>query len=65
MFPVLFYQHPLLLVTVAVVVGLMVGSFLNVVIHRLPKMLLRGWRQQVAEIFLPHEGQAERGTTRL
>ena len=28
----------------AFVVGLCVGSFLNVVIHRLPKMLERGWR---------------------
>ena len=34
----------------AVVVGLCVGSFLNVVIHRLPKMLDRGWREQCAEI---------------
>ncbi len=32
------------------VVGLCVGSFLNVVIHRLPKMLDRGWREQCAEL---------------
>ena len=32
------------------VVGLCVGSFLNVVIHRLPKMLERGWREQCAEL---------------
>lgn len=31
-------------------VGLCVGSFLNVVIHRLPKMLERGWRAQCAEL---------------
>jgi len=31
-------------------VGLCVGSFLNVVIHRLPKMLDRGWRAQCAEL---------------
>ncbi|MEP6679789.1 MAG: A24 family peptidase [Betaproteobacteria bacterium] len=31
-------------------VGLCVGSFLNVVIHRLPKMLERGWEAQAAEI---------------
>lgn len=30
-------------------VGLVVGSFLNVVIHRLPKMLEREWRAQCAE----------------
>jgi leader peptidase (prepilin peptidase)/N-methyltransferase len=34
----------------ALVVGLCVGSFLNVVIHRLPKMLERGWRAQCAEL---------------
>jgi len=28
----------------------MVGSFLNVVIHRLPKMMELGWRQQCAEL---------------
>lgn len=32
------------------VVGLCVGSFLNVVIHRLPKMLEHGWRAQCAEL---------------
>ena len=37
------------LVLVAVI-GLCVGSFLNVVIHRLPKMLDRGWREQCAEL---------------
>ena len=30
------------------VVGLVVGSFLNVVIHRLPQMLERGWWGDVA-----------------
>ena len=35
---------------IAAVVGLCVGSFLNVVIHRLPKMLERGWRVQCAEL---------------
>jgi leader peptidase (prepilin peptidase)/N-methyltransferase len=29
--------------------GLLVGSFLNVVIHRLPKMMERDWRMQCAE----------------
>lgn len=31
-------------------VGLMVGSFLNVVIHRLPKMMEREWQNQCAEL---------------
>jgi leader peptidase (prepilin peptidase)/N-methyltransferase len=34
----------------ALAVGLCVGSFLNVVIHRLPKMLERGWQAQCAEL---------------
>jgi leader peptidase (prepilin peptidase)/N-methyltransferase len=34
----------------AAVVGLCVGSFLNVVIYRLPKMLERGWREQCADL---------------
>jgi len=32
------------------IVGLLVGSFLNVVIHRLPKMMERVWREQCAEL---------------
>ena len=35
---------------VALAFGLCVGSFLNVVIHRLPKMLEREWREQCAEL---------------
>jgi leader peptidase (prepilin peptidase)/N-methyltransferase len=35
---------------VAFVVGLCVGSFLNVVVHRLPRMLERDWRAQCAEL---------------
>ena len=35
---------------VALVLGLCVGSFLNVVIHRLPRMLEREWRAECAEL---------------
>jgi leader peptidase (prepilin peptidase) / N-methyltransferase len=35
---------------VALAVGLCVGSFLNVVIHRLPKMMERVWRADCAEL---------------
>ena len=34
----------------ALVFGLCIGSFLNVVIHRLPKMLEREWRAECAEL---------------
>ncbi len=42
---------PVFIVTCAVL-GLMVGSFLNVVIYRLPIMLERNWQQQCAELAL-------------
>ncbi|WP_172204034.1 A24 family peptidase [Niveibacterium sp. COAC-50] len=32
------------------VIGLCIGSFLNVVIHRLPKIMEREWQQQAAEL---------------
>jgi leader peptidase (prepilin peptidase)/N-methyltransferase len=38
------------LVAVCVLLGLIVGSFLNVVIHRLPKMLERDWDGQAADL---------------
>ncbi len=41
---------PVVATSVALFVGLCVGSFLNVVIHRLPKMLERGWQEQCAEL---------------
>ncbi len=34
----------------AALIGLCVGSFLNVVVHRMPKMLERGWQAQCAEL---------------
>ena len=40
-------------VALAVALGLMVGSFLNVVIHRLPVMLERQWRAQCADLAAP------------
>ncbi|MDR2710007.1 MAG: A24 family peptidase [Burkholderiales bacterium] len=43
-------DDPVSALIVAVVVGLCVGSFLNVVIHRLPKMLQRAWDEQCAEL---------------
>lgn len=40
---------PLAFVLCAVLLGLLVGSFLNVVIHRLPKMMELDWQQQARE----------------
>ncbi|MFA5824528.1 MAG: A24 family peptidase [Gallionellaceae bacterium] len=42
--------YPPLFIALAGIVGLLVGSFLNVVIHRLPKMMERDWRAQCAEL---------------
>ncbi len=41
-----FNQHPWLLYSLLLALGLVVGSFLNVVIFRLPLMLQRSWRQE-------------------
>jgi leader peptidase (prepilin peptidase)/N-methyltransferase len=41
---------PPLFVTLSCLIGLLVGSFLNVVIHRLPKMMEREWKAQCAEL---------------
>jgi leader peptidase (prepilin peptidase)/N-methyltransferase len=42
--------QPGVLPWVAFAFGLCAGSFLNVVIHRLPRMLERGWRAECAEL---------------
>jgi len=44
----LFSSQPAALISLAVVLGLLIGSFLNVVIHRVPIMLEREWREQCA-----------------
>ena len=41
---------PTVLVAASLVLGLLIGSFLNVVIHRLPIMMERDWRNQCAEL---------------
>ena len=41
---------PRLFIGTCLVLGLIVGSFLNVVIYRLPVMLERQWREQCAEL---------------
>ena len=50
MLPASFYAYPAFLVTVTVIAGLIVGSFLNVVIHRLPRIMERQWRAECAEL---------------
>lgn len=43
-------NEPALLIAGCTLLGLLIGSFLNVVIHRLPQMMEREWAQQCAEL---------------
>jgi leader peptidase (prepilin peptidase)/N-methyltransferase len=43
-------SEPALWVGIAVLFGLAIGSFLNVVVYRLPKMMERDWAAQCAEL---------------
>jgi leader peptidase (prepilin peptidase)/N-methyltransferase len=43
-------NQPAFFISMATLLGLMVGSFLNVVIHRLPKMMEQEWQRNCAEL---------------
>jgi leader peptidase (prepilin peptidase) / N-methyltransferase len=43
-------SNPIAFTTLAGLLGLFVGSFLNVVIHRLPRMMEHDWHAQAAEL---------------
>jgi leader peptidase (prepilin peptidase)/N-methyltransferase len=45
-----FLAEPAVFVTLSLLVGLAIGSFLNVVIYRLPKIMERDWHAQCAEL---------------
>jgi leader peptidase (prepilin peptidase) / N-methyltransferase len=47
---------PMIDAALAGILGLLVGSFLNVVIHRLPKMMFREWLDESADNFVPAAG---------
>ena len=46
----LIQQNSTIYIIVASLLGLLVGSFLNVVIHRLPIMMEMDWREQCASL---------------
>ena len=50
-FELLAQQLPWLYITLLTILGLLVGSFLNVVIYRLPIMLERSWQQEYRDYF--------------
>ena len=58
---VLLEQSPLLFIGIAVVVSLLVGSFLNVVIYRLPVMMEREWHKQCDELLAEPAGDLPEG----
>ena len=50
MTPLEYIASPPVFITLGAALGLAIGSFLNVVIHRLPKMMEREWQAQCAEL---------------
>ena len=53
-------SSPLAFILCTLILGLLVGSFLNVVVYRLPKMMMRDWKAQAREVLeLPAEPQTE------
>src|SRR5436190_2249340 len=46
-------EHMALFIALVFVFSLLIGSFLNVVIHRLPIMMEREWRAQATELLNP------------
>lgn len=59
----LLQTQPALFTSTCLILGLMVGSFLNVVIHRLPKMLELGWREQCSELTQSEDGESNLAIT--
>jgi leader peptidase (prepilin peptidase)/N-methyltransferase len=47
--PTLLTQNSTLLIVLAGIIGVVIGSFLNVVIYRLPKMMERAWQKELAQ----------------
>ena len=52
----LLQASPVLAVAIAFVISLLVGSFLNVVIHRIPLMMENDWKAQLAEFTAAEKG---------
>ena len=47
---IILQQNSVIFITISTIFGLMVGSFLNVVIHRLPKMMEQEWHNNCLEL---------------
>ncbi|WP_365869205.1 hypothetical protein [Arsukibacterium sp.] len=44
-------QHNWLFITLVALLSLLIGSFLNVLVYRLPKMMEREWQQEYQAYF--------------
>ncbi len=60
-----FEQIPSLLYFSVLILGLLIGSFLNVVIYRLPVMMERSWKSECAECFPEANIKVDEGTFNL
>ena len=54
-------QSPVAFIGFAFVIALLIGSFLNVVIYRLPVMMERAWREEAAEILATESSDLPEG----
>ncbi|MGC9421215.1 prepilin peptidase [Vibrio sp.] len=61
----IFYFYPWLFPIFATLFGLIIGSFLNVVIYRLPKIMDREWRKECADAFPEYGITPPEGTLTL
>lgn len=57
----LLQQSPTLLLVLVGIVGLLVGSFLNVVIYRLPVMMHRSWQKECTAYLASHANEQDSG----
>ena len=55
-----FATYPIALLVFALVLGLIIGSFLNVVIYRLPVMMQRDWTEQCYEFLEIKDDKAKK-----
>ena len=64
-FAELFNQNPAFYIAAVTVLSLVIGSFLNVVIYRLPKMMENEWQQECQAYFTPDAEATESGKFNL
>lgn len=61
----LFITYPVLFITGTIILSLIIGSFLNVLIYRLPIMMEREWQQEYQTYFTPDAAEADKTPERF